>query len=314
MARPYSDDLRQKLLEAHDQGKGTLAELADRFSGSLAWAWKISSARKRTGSTERTPYQTRPKVRVDREPVRRFLEAKPDLYLRELQAELKASTGMQVSTPHLWKIDGELGFRLKKVAPRHRARHGSEPAAAPSLRRTTAFDRLGTVGLPRRKRRFHADDQALRTGSSRPSHRRSDTRRQLEAPHHPGRDDCARHDRHHDRRGRDRRGDLPRLSRSRALPPTPARPGGGHGQPQFAQGSQSPDRRRGSIVTLPAAPTRPTSIPSRKPGPSSNSNSAPPRHEPQPHSNKPPQNSSPPSAHKTQPLGSGCLCILYINN
>ncbi len=114
MARPYSDDLRRKLLEAHDLGKGTLAELAERFGVSLAWAWKISSARKRTGSAERTVYQAGPKVRVDREAVRRLLEAKPDLYLRELQAELKASTGTQVSTPHLWKIVGELGFRLKK--------------------------------------------------------------------------------------------------------------------------------------------------------------------------------------------------------
>ena len=114
MARPYSDDLRRKLLEAHDQGKGTLAELADRFCVSLAWAWKISSARKRTGSADRKLYQAGPKVRVDREAVRRLLEAKPDLYLRELQAELKASTGIQVSTPHLWKIVGELGFRLKK--------------------------------------------------------------------------------------------------------------------------------------------------------------------------------------------------------
>ena len=114
MARPYSDDLRRKLLEAHDQGKGTLAELADQFGVSLAWAWKISSARKRTGSAERKPYQAGPKVRVDRDAVRRLLEARPDLYLRELQAELKASTGTQVSTPHLWKIVGELGFRLKK--------------------------------------------------------------------------------------------------------------------------------------------------------------------------------------------------------
>jgi transposase len=114
MARPYSDDLRRKLLEAHDLGKGTLAELAGQFGVSLAWAWKISSARKRTGSAERKPYQAGPKVRVDREAVRHLLEAKPDLYLRELQSELKASTGIQVSTPHLWKIVGELGFRLKK--------------------------------------------------------------------------------------------------------------------------------------------------------------------------------------------------------
>jgi transposase len=55
-----------------------------------------------------------PKIRVNREVVRRLLESKPDLYLRELQAELKAEIGTPVSTPHLWKIVGELGFRLKK--------------------------------------------------------------------------------------------------------------------------------------------------------------------------------------------------------
>jgi transposase len=114
MARPYSDDLRRKLLEAHDKGKGTLAELAERFGVSVAWAWKISSARRRTGSTARSLYRPGPKPRVDREAIRGLLERKPDLYLRELQGELKSSTGVQFSTPYLWKIVRELGFGLKK--------------------------------------------------------------------------------------------------------------------------------------------------------------------------------------------------------
>ncbi len=114
MARAYSDDLRRKLLEAHDLGKGTLAELAHPFGVSFAWARKISAARKRTGSMERKLYRPGPKVRVDRAVVRRLLESKPDLYLRELQADLKSTGGIQVSLPHLWKIVGELGFRLKK--------------------------------------------------------------------------------------------------------------------------------------------------------------------------------------------------------
>lgn len=133
MARPYSDDLGRKLLEAHDLGKGTLAELADRFGVSLSWAWKISSARQRTGTTERKRYRPGPKVRVEREAVQRLLEAQPDLYLRELQTELKAATGIRVSTPHLWKIVGELGFRLKKSrstpssATRKRTASGGKP-------------------------------------------------------------------------------------------------------------------------------------------------------------------------------------------
>ncbi len=114
MARPYSDDLRRKLLEAHDLGKGTLAGLAHQFGVSAAWARKISGARKRTGSMERQPYVPGPKVRVDRNLVRGLLEKNADLYLHELQAELKATAGIQVSVPHLWKIVGELGFKLKK--------------------------------------------------------------------------------------------------------------------------------------------------------------------------------------------------------
>lgn len=114
MARAYSDDLRRQLLKAHDQGKGTFAVLAAQFCVSLAWAYKISGDRKRTGSADRKPYRAGRKIRVDREAVRRVLEAQPDLYLYEVQAALKATAGIEVSVPHLWKIVRELGFRLKK--------------------------------------------------------------------------------------------------------------------------------------------------------------------------------------------------------
>ena len=79
MARPYSDDLRQKLLEAHDLGRGSLVELAERFGVSRGWAWKISSARKRTGGTQRASYVPGPKRRVDEEAVAALLRARPDV-------------------------------------------------------------------------------------------------------------------------------------------------------------------------------------------------------------------------------------------
>lgn len=37
MPRAYSDDLRRKILTAHDRGKGTLGELAKRFDVSLPY-------------------------------------------------------------------------------------------------------------------------------------------------------------------------------------------------------------------------------------------------------------------------------------
>ena len=53
MAKSYGDDLRRKVLQAHDRGEGTLEQLAVRFSVSVPWAWKISAQRKRSGQMER---------------------------------------------------------------------------------------------------------------------------------------------------------------------------------------------------------------------------------------------------------------------
>jgi transposase len=43
MARPYANDLRRKFLQANEQGKGTLGELAEQFGVSEGWAKKISA-------------------------------------------------------------------------------------------------------------------------------------------------------------------------------------------------------------------------------------------------------------------------------
>ena len=50
MARPYANDLRRKFLQAYEQGKGTLGELAEQFGVSQGWAKKISATRTRTGT------------------------------------------------------------------------------------------------------------------------------------------------------------------------------------------------------------------------------------------------------------------------
>jgi hypothetical protein len=50
MAQVYSNDLRRKFLEAHEQGLGTLEELAEEFGVSLGFAKKISAALRRNGT------------------------------------------------------------------------------------------------------------------------------------------------------------------------------------------------------------------------------------------------------------------------
>ena len=53
MPKAYSDDLRRKLIEAHQQGEGSLAKLARRFHVSAGWARKVSAAFTRTGNCDR---------------------------------------------------------------------------------------------------------------------------------------------------------------------------------------------------------------------------------------------------------------------
>jgi transposase len=130
MARAYSDDLRRKLLEAHDRGEASLAELAVRFGVSRGWAWKISAARRRSGQVERRSYWPGPRSRLNEEVLAGLLTDNAEWTLRELQSALKKQTGFGFSTPYLWLRLKRMNFRLKKVAPRSRAGHGSQPKTA----------------------------------------------------------------------------------------------------------------------------------------------------------------------------------------
>lgn len=115
MARAYSDDLRRKFLESYDAKEGSLRVLAKRFKVSPEWAFKVNADRKRTGSPERVPQLRHGRAsRVDRPRITALLTARPDMVLRELQAELEAATAQRTSLPHLWRVVRSLGFRLKK--------------------------------------------------------------------------------------------------------------------------------------------------------------------------------------------------------
>jgi transposase len=122
MAKPYSDDLRRKLLEAHQDGEGTLEELAEQFRVSGAWARKISACFHRTGKMERPEgkprgRQSKVTVAVD-EFVKATIAARPDVTLAELQLRLWQERKLEISIGWLWHTLERLGLRLKKNAAR----------------------------------------------------------------------------------------------------------------------------------------------------------------------------------------------------
>jgi transposase len=140
MAKAYSDDLRRKLLEAHDRGEGSLRVLAQRFGVSVPWAWKISGQRRRSGQMERVEQRHGPPSRMTagvQASLRGLVRQQPDVTLMELQQRLWTSERVQVSFQHLWRVLQNMGLRLKKSRsmPKSKTRSRSRPVARRGGRR-----------------------------------------------------------------------------------------------------------------------------------------------------------------------------------
>lgn len=140
MAKAYSDDLRRKLLEAHDRGEGSLAELARRFGVSVPWAWKISRQRRQTGRMERVEQRHGPPSRMTaavQASLRALVRQQPDVTLMELQQRLWGSERIRVSFQHLWRVLQKMGLRLKKSrsTPKNKTRSRCKAVARSGGRR-----------------------------------------------------------------------------------------------------------------------------------------------------------------------------------
>lgn len=93
---PIDVEIRAQILAACDAGEGTRV-VAVRFSVSESWVRRVKQQRRETG-------QVAPKIAAPREPAWKEwadwlvakVTAQPDIYLRELQAALKAEKGEAV--------------------------------------------------------------------------------------------------------------------------------------------------------------------------------------------------------------------------
>lgn len=93
---PYDAKFRGEVLAACDANEGTKA-VALRFHVSESWVRRIKQVRRETG-------QIAPKTAAPRQPTWTAwsewlvakIDAQPDIYLRELQADLKAELGIEV--------------------------------------------------------------------------------------------------------------------------------------------------------------------------------------------------------------------------
>jgi len=118
MARPYSDDLRRKFLEAYRRGEQGLEKLSESFGVSLGWAKKISASFRRTGAMERPVGRKRgPKSKVTpavEEYLRGAVRLQGDLTLAELTERVFQDKGVPMSIAWMSTTLIRMDLRLKK--------------------------------------------------------------------------------------------------------------------------------------------------------------------------------------------------------
>ncbi len=121
MVRPYSMDLRERLVAAVEAGESRRSA-ARRFGVSPSIAVKWLQRVRQTGSVapDKIGGRRRPALEAHREWVLARIAEKPDLTLRALAAEL-SERGVKAGQYAVWSFFRREGMTFKKNTPRGRA-------------------------------------------------------------------------------------------------------------------------------------------------------------------------------------------------
>jgi transposase len=115
--RAYSLDLRQKILCAYDQHRGSQRALAALFGVSQSFLEKLLQRRRATGDVAPRPHAGGRQPRCDATAlafVRQVVQTQPDATLAELCTQLQRQRGLQVSVATMCRMLQRLGLPRKK--------------------------------------------------------------------------------------------------------------------------------------------------------------------------------------------------------
>src|SRR5262245_53133487 len=122
---PYSQDLRQRIVDTVQRGEGTIRQVAERFLVSVSFVTRLLQLYRRTGSVEPRPHGGgNPAVLTpaDLRRLRELIDDRPDATLEECRVHLGSSCSLATISRALTR----LGLPRKKKTPRARERDDPE--------------------------------------------------------------------------------------------------------------------------------------------------------------------------------------------
>lgn len=144
--KPYSEDLRWKLVEAYERGEGSLREMATRFAVSLHFVWSLWNRYQQTGSVDPKPHGGGARAKLDEAAlahVRLLVQSHPDATVLELRDRFMEQTGLDVSRATMTRALQQLGFTRKK-----KSLYASEREQKPEVEKARAAFREAEPNKP----------------------------------------------------------------------------------------------------------------------------------------------------------------------
>lgn len=115
--KAHSLDLRQRVVAAYEQGKGSIAEVAEQFNVGQTFVKKMPCQKRETGSVAqlahgggRQPSLSEKEHRI----LRQKVKEQPDISLAELQEHLSKKAYAEVSVPTIHRSLRRSGLPRKK--------------------------------------------------------------------------------------------------------------------------------------------------------------------------------------------------------
>ena len=114
MARAYSQDLRDRVIDAGASARGAARRFGIGMATAIVWV-------RRAREGERSARKQGPPKRSKLDPHREFLldliAAEPDITIAEMQARLREEAGVSASVGTIWTFLDRAGLTFKKRPP-----------------------------------------------------------------------------------------------------------------------------------------------------------------------------------------------------